>query len=94
MKRILSCLAVLTLAFTANPAVAQSRTGQEACEGDVYELCSDKIPDEDAIVVCLRRQWSKVSRECRGVMANYMKNQNKGKRKNAGDAARGTVSGY
>ena len=79
MKVAFAALAVMTFAVVASQANAQSQDDQQACEGDVYDLCGDKIPDEDAIVVCLRKQWSKVSKECRHVMATYGKNHKKRK---------------
>ena len=71
MKHMLPILAALMLAFVSGPAIAQSQADQEACEGDVYDLCADKIPDEDEILACLRKQWSKVSKQCRHVISNY-----------------------
>ena len=75
MKTLSAVLVASTVAVISSQAVAQSQDDQQACEGDVYALCQDKIPDQDAIVVCLRKHWSKVSKECRHVMATYGKNQ-------------------
>ena len=94
MKIILPLLAVLVFALPSNAVMAQSQADKEACEGDVFELCADKVPDEDKIAACLRGQWSKVSKECRGVMARYNQHQNREKRGNAGDAATRTGSGH
>jgi hypothetical protein len=46
---------------------------QQACEGDVYALCGEAIPDQQRIAKCLRKNWSKVSHKCRKVMASYSK---------------------
>ncbi len=73
MKFAFPLLAALVLTFPAAHALAQSNDAQQACEGDVYDLCGDKIPDRDAIEACLRKKWSKVSKECRHVMATYGK---------------------
>ena len=81
LKRTLPVMAALMLAFTASHAVAQSQADQQACEGDVFDLCGDAVPDQDKIVVCLRKHWSKVSKECRHVMATYHKNPGKSERK-------------
>ena len=94
MKSTLALLAVMMLTLPSGAAMAQSQSDREACEGDVFELCADKVPDEDRIAACLRRQWSKVSKECRGVMARYNQQQSQGKRRDAGDAATRTNSGY
>jgi len=81
MKSMLPIMAALMLLAVSVPAMAQSQDDQQACQGDVYALCGDKIPDEDEIVVCLRKHWSKVSKECRHVMINYNKTHRKSKRK-------------
>lgn len=81
MKSMLPIMAALMLVAVSVPAMAQSQEDQQACQGDVYALCGDKIPDEDEIVVCLRKHWRKVSKECRHVMINYDKTHHKSKRK-------------
>ncbi len=89
MKTMLPVFAALMLVFVSSQAIAQSKDDQEACEGDVYDLCADEIPDEDAIVACLRKKWSKVSKECRHVMANHGKGKKKSERKsNSGPLGR------
>jgi hypothetical protein len=57
---------------------------QQACESDVYALCGEAIPDTDRITACLRAHWSKVSRQCRAVMANYGKHHH-GRRERESD---------
>ena len=52
------------------------QTEQQACEGDVYALCGEFIPDTDRITACLRSRWKDVSPACRTVMANYGRNHN------------------
>ncbi len=79
MKSMLPILAAVMLVTASVPAMAQSQEAQQACEGDVYALCGDKIPDQDKIVACLRKKWSKVSKECRHVMATYGKHHHKRK---------------
>jgi hypothetical protein len=87
MKYCLPILAALLLGGAATQASAQSQKyqpqaagqsqgygeAQQACEGDVYKLCGQAIPDQDRIVACLRKKWSGVSKECRKAMANYSK---------------------
>lgn len=82
MRNTLPILAALMLVFGSGQAIAQSQADQEACEGDVYDLCAEQIPDEDEIVACLRKHWSKVSKECRHVMISYKKKNRKAKREN------------
>jgi hypothetical protein len=96
MKALLPVLAALMLAAASSQAIAQSQDAQQACEGDVYDLCGDKIPDQDEIVVCLREKWSKVSKECRHVMASYGKDKGdkQKKQKREGGAGMGAPSGY
>ncbi len=74
------------LALAAStPALAQQQqqqtpngmqAEQQACEGDVYKLCGQAIPDQTRIEKCLRKKWSKVSQNCRKTMASYGKRHN------------------
>jgi hypothetical protein len=72
------------LAAFSTPALAQQQmqngdpmqVEQQACEGDVYALCGEAIPDQKRIETCLRAKWSKVSHKCRSVMASYGKRHN------------------
>ena len=64
-------------------AVAQDgQEAQQACEGDVYALCGEAIPDRDRIVTCLRSHWNEVSKECRAIMASYGKRHGASRRGN------------
>ena len=75
MKFSSAVLAASMFALLATQATAQDRQQQQqACENDVYALCGEMIPDQDRIVVCLKAHWSKVSHECRSLMANFGKN--------------------
>ena len=94
MKTMLPVLAALMLVVASSQAIAQSQDDQQACEGDVYDLCGDKIPDQDEIVACLRKKWSKVSKECRHVMASYGKNKKKQRTQGQQRTARANGSGY
>ena len=80
---VLSLVAALTLVVASSQAIAQTQDDQEACEGDVYDLCQDHIPDEDEIVACLRKKWSKVSKDCRRVIARHDRKARKEKRESA-----------
>jgi hypothetical protein len=75
MKLHIPVLAALTLTFVSTTAVAedagQLQVQQQACENDVYALCADDVPDHDRIAACLKRHWSKISRECRTVMRDH-----------------------
>ena len=42
---------------------------QLACTPDVYRLCSQFIPDEDAIVGCLKRNLPNLSTGCHRVFS-------------------------
>ena len=66
---------VLAFAFmiagTGTPAQAQHQGSPEdqlACTPDVYKLCGSYVPDEDAIVACLRRNIKALSPACHQVM--------------------------
>jgi hypothetical protein len=40
---------------------------QMACTPDVWRLCSDRIPDVNRIVTCLRQNTPQLSNNCRAV---------------------------
>lgn len=40
---------------------------QSACQEDAYRLCSDAIPDEAQVQVCLERQLKALSPMCRAM---------------------------
>jgi hypothetical protein len=66
---VLAGLGIAT-AIMAQPAAAQGRGSMEdqmACTPDVYRLCSSYVPDEDAIVACLKRNVNVLSRACHQV---------------------------
>jgi hypothetical protein len=49
------------------PAAGQAYTQeqQQACSGDAFRLCGSEIPDVDRITVCMVRNKSQLSPECR-----------------------------
>ena len=95
MKMTLPILAALVLGVVSHQALAQSQQeAQQACEGDVYNLCGDKIPDQDAIVACLRKKWHDVSKECRHVMATYGRHHRGHRRETSGSGPMGKASRY
>jgi hypothetical protein len=74
MKRILPALAVLAVTLFCAQAQAQTpadQAGQQACGNDAFSLCGDAIPDRGRIEACLRRNYSRVSRDCKAYMASY-----------------------
>jgi hypothetical protein len=50
-------------------AGAQSDDVRQACSGDAMQLCSDFIPDVPKITVCMKRNYRRLSLECRQAMA-------------------------
>ena len=53
-------------------AFAQHRGSMEdqmACTPDVYRLCSQNIPDEDAITACLQQHKQQLSTACKAVFS-------------------------
>lgn len=75
MKLHILLLAALTLTVVSTTAMAedagQLQVEQQACQNDVYALCAEDVPDHDRIAACLKRHWSKISRECRAVMRDH-----------------------
>jgi hypothetical protein len=57
-------LVVLLVAVSGKPAAAQSADAQERCTGDVMRLCSEFVPDADAIVVCLKAKRLQLTSSC------------------------------
>ena len=59
-------------ALLVTPALASDRGSAEdqlACTPDVYRLCSQFIPDEDAIVSCLKSNKPTLSAGCKKVFS-------------------------
>ena len=53
-------------------ALAQNRGSEQdqlACTPDVYNLCAQNIPDEDAIVACLQKHKAQLSAGCKAVFS-------------------------
>lgn len=76
MKLILPALALLAVTLVCAPAQAQTpadQAGQQACGNDAFSLCGDAIPDRGRIEACLRRNYSRVSKDCKAYMASYGK---------------------
>lgn len=65
---LLAVLIVLAIAGTT--AAAEQGTWEErrACTPDVFQHCSEFIPDPNRITVCLRYKLRELSPECRAVM--------------------------
>jgi hypothetical protein len=110
MKYSLPILATLLVGVASTQVFAQSqkyqpeRSGQsqgygeaqQACEGDVYKLCGQAIPDQDRIVACLRQKFSKVSKPCREAMENYGKHRHRRHKSSIdrGSSAMGSAAKY
>ena len=66
-SRFLFGLAVGLLSFmagNARPAAAQSADAEARCTGDVMRLCSEFVPDADAIVACLKAKRLRLEPSC------------------------------
>ena len=48
---------------------AQSDDVRQACTGDAMQFCSAFIPDVPKITVCMKRNYRRLSVECRQAMA-------------------------
>ena len=55
---------------------SQMERERQACEGDVYALCNDAIPDVGRITACLRSHWKDVSHQCRAIMVSHGRHHN------------------
>ena len=73
---------LLVIATAASAEHSGSMEDQLACTPDVYRLCTAQIPDEDAIVACLKKNHSALSAGCARVFFDPAP----GAKPNGGDA--------
>jgi hypothetical protein len=57
-------LAMLFMVGSAKRAAAQAADAEARCTGDVMRLCSEFVPDADAIVACLKVKRSQLTSSC------------------------------
>ena len=62
-------LPVGALLWGLDEAGAQGVDVRQACTPDAMQLCSEFIPDEAKITVCMHRKYAQLSAECRSAMA-------------------------
>ena len=64
---------IVTVLMTVPVAAFAQHKGsledQMACTPDVYRLCSQNIPDEDAITACLQQHKPQLSTACKTVFS-------------------------
>jgi len=77
-RTLVTALAVFALAGATAAATAQNgadrdipQEDQNACQNDAFDLCGDAIPDHDKVYQCLKKNWGKVSAQCKSVMNKY-----------------------
>ncbi len=60
---------IMVLGFLLCASTANAYTDEQArlCTNDAFRLCGDKIPDIDAITVCMRAQKKQLSDGCKTV---------------------------
>ncbi len=64
-RRVAAFAALFVLVPAAAFAQAKgTKEQQDACEADVFKVCSDAVPDEDKIVTCLNKNLHKLSYKC------------------------------
>ncbi len=63
MKSIL----VLGLLIFASAANAYTDEQARLCTNDAFRLCGDKIPNVDAVTICMREQKKQLSDGCKSV---------------------------
>ena len=68
MQSIGVAIVVATLGSSASLAQG-TMSERQACEPDVFRLCSNFIPNVGEIVACLRGNEARLSEACRQVMA-------------------------
>ncbi len=65
----LAAASILISGMRASFAHSGTADEQSACTPDVLSLCFWQIPNEDKIVACLNKNLSRLSPECRKVIA-------------------------
>jgi hypothetical protein len=53
------------IAMLSSAALAYTQEQQQACTPDAFRLCGSDIPDVDRVTVCMIRNRSQLSAECR-----------------------------
>jgi diacylglycerol kinase len=64
---VLACLAVVVASYVT-PSAAATPEERVACTPDVLRLCSSDIPNVERIVACMKRERSKLSKDCAAVV--------------------------
>ena len=59
-----------SLSFAADIAPAQTAEEQAICKGDYYQFCISVIPGNGRILACLKKNISKLTPDCKKVIAN------------------------
>lgn len=57
----------IALAGTADVSTALRVQAEAVCKDDAMRLCADAIPDESAVVACMRPKRSELTPPCRKV---------------------------
>ncbi|MBN8980888.1 MAG: hypothetical protein J0I29_06380 [Rhizobiales bacterium] len=60
-------IVVLGLLLCASAANAYTEEQARLCTNDAFRLCGDKIPDVDAVTICMRAQKKQLSDGCKSV---------------------------
>ena len=61
----LTLVAALACSMLVTAAEAYSPDEEQACSGDAFRLCGPEIPDVDRVTVCMIRNKSLLSPQCR-----------------------------
>lgn len=86
MSRSTLGIVALLLAWSSTPILAQSGTPvvlpgglvlvgtpeeQAACAPDAHRFCNEQIPDNLAVLQCLKTSRERISKACRVVLENH-----------------------
>lgn len=64
-KAALFAFGAFVLFLTGSVSSARAQDAESACRNDAYRLCSQYIPNEGAVKVCMRRNVRRLSPACR-----------------------------
>ncbi len=65
--------AAAVIAMMGAPAGAETFAQRQACKPDVFRLCSQFIPDREAITQCLAHNRTQLSNACHAVFDQLQK---------------------
>ncbi len=64
----------MALASEADVSPALRAQAEAVCRDDALKLCASAIPDESAILACMRPKWAMLAAPCRKIFDEVLQN--------------------